>query len=63
MFDLFKLSQKREELQVALAGAAGNFSDAYHMNFSCEGCGSSCSGGCQGDCSGECMDSSRGHMD
>ena len=62
MFDLLKLIQKREELQIALAGTTENFSEFDHRYLTCEGCGSSCSGGCEGDCYGECMDSSRGQM-
>lgn len=60
MFDLFKLLEKKKELQVSLAGCNDLNLDEYSYNFSC-GCDSSCDGGCKGDCSGECLDSSRGH--
>ena len=51
MFDLLKLIQKKQELQLAISGNIINFSDSFR---NCYGCESDCSGSCSGYCSGTC---------
>lgn len=55
MFDLLKLFQKKQELQLALVGATESLSDAYRMNFGCEdGCSAGCANNCSGTCDNTC---------
>ena len=52
MFNLFKLIQKEQELQLALANAdSSNLKD--DVRFLC-GCGEACSGTCSGSCDDTC---------
>ena len=59
MFDLLKLFQKKQELQLALVGATERLSDAYRMNFGCEdGCSAGCAQDIQLRTSHECSSGS-----
>lgn len=56
MFDLLKLIQKKQELQLALAGNIGDYSDTFRDCYGCESdCQGTCSGTCEDTCDGACF--------
>ncbi len=55
MFDLLKLIQKKEELQLAFSGSIGDYSGSFRDCYGCESdCSGRCSGGCDDTCEGAC---------
>ena len=55
MFDLLKLIQKKEELQLAFSGSIGDYSGSFRDCYVCESdCSGRCSGGCEDTCEGAC---------
>lgn len=55
MFDLLKLIQKKEELQLAFSGSIGDYSGSFRDCYGCESdCSGRCSGGCEDTCEGAC---------
>ena len=55
MFDLLKLIQKKEELQLAFSGSIGDYSGSFRDCNGCESdCSGRCSGGCEDTCEGAC---------